>query len=311
MTTVAFLGLGIMGRPMAVNLVSAGFAVVGYSRRPESADPVVRAGGRAATSIADAVAQADVVALMLPDGPDVEAVLTGEQGVFDSVRPGTLIVDFSSISPATSRELARRAAERGLRMLDAPVSGGEAGAIEGTLSIMIGGAEEDVERLRPLFEAVGATVQRVGDHGAGQSVKAANQLIVAGAIQLVAEAIKLLEALDVDLDAALRVINGGLAGSKVLDRKAAAMLKRDFTPGFRAELHHKDLGIVTAAARDASLPLPLGNAVAQLMAALVAQGRGSLDHGALLAVLDDLTAARGTEAANGAEARRRHEGITK
>lgn len=288
MNRVAFIGLGIMGRPMAVNLVHAGFDVVGFSRRPASVQAFAAGGGRGASSLKEAVTGAGIVALMLPDGPDVEQVLAGPDGVFEHARPGTLIIDFSSIGPRTSRSLAARAAERGLRMLDAPVSGGEAGAVEGTLSIMIGGSPDDTAAAADLFAAVGGTIVRVGEHGAGQTVKAANQLIVAGTIQLVAEAIVLLEKLGVDLSAALTVLAGGLAGNRILDRKAATMRDRQFEPGFRAALHHKDLGIVTAAAREAGVPLPLGAAVAQLMGSLVAQGHGGLDHTALLLLVDQL-----------------------
>jgi 2-hydroxy-3-oxopropionate reductase len=289
MTTVGFVGLGIMGLPMATNLVEAGFDVVGHNRSKGKADQLAERGGRAAGSVAEAVRDADVVVTMLPDSPDVEAVLLGEDGVFAHARPGTLVIDASTIRPDVSRELAAAGAERGFRVVDAPVSGGEPGAIEGTLSIMVGGAAEDVEAARPVLEAVGRTIVHVGPAGAGQTVKAANQLIVAGNIQLVAEALVFLEAHGVDTDAATRVLAGGLAGSTVLDRKAAGMRARDFTPGFRLELHHKDLGIVTAAAREAGVVIPLGAAVAQLVAAMVARGDGGLDHSGLLRLVEELS----------------------
>jgi 2-hydroxy-3-oxopropionate reductase len=289
MTTVAFIGLGIMGSPMAVHLARAGNDVVGYNRSPEKTGPLVDAGGRAAGSVAEAVADADVVALMVPDSPDVEEVLTGEGGVFQNARPGTLVVDFSSIRPDVTVALARTAEEKGLALLDAPVSGGEAGAKNAALSIMVGGASSDFERARPILDAVGKTVVHVGPSGSGQTVKAANQLIVAANIEVLAEALVFLEAYGVDTDAALEVLGGGLAGSKVLDQKKDNMLKRSFEPGFRVELHHKDLGIVTSAAREAGVVVPLGAVVAQLMASARALGDGALDHSALLRGVERLS----------------------
>jgi 2-hydroxy-3-oxopropionate reductase len=285
MTTVAFIGLGIMGGPMAGHLVNAGFDVVGYNRSQPKIDELIAAGGKGASSIADAVRDADVVAVMVPDSPDVRQVLAGSDGtdgVFQNAKPGTLIIDFSSIRPDVTTELAAQAKERGFRLLDAPVSGGEAGAKNAALSIMVGGDQADFDAAADVFNAVGKTIVRVGPNGAGQTVKAANQLIVAGNIQLLAEAVAFVEAYGVDTDAALKVLGGGLAGSKVLDQKGANMLGRTFNPGFRIELHHKDLGIVTAAAREAGVVVPLGAVVAQLMASAVANGDGGLDHSALL-----------------------------
>ncbi len=282
MTTVAFIGLGIMGGPMAGHLVKAGFDVVGYNRSQPKIDELVAAGGKGANSIADAVREADVVAVMVPDSPDVRQVLAGDGGVFSSAKPGTLIIDFSSIRPDVTTELAAQAKERGFRLLDAPVSGGEAGAKNAALSIMVGGDQADFDAAADVFAAVGKTIVRVGPNGAGQTVKAANQLIVAGNIQLLAEAVAFVEAYGVDTEAAITVLGGGLAGSKVLDQKGANMLGRTFHPGFRIELHHKDLGIVTAAAREAGVVIPLGAVVAQLMASAVANGDGGLDHSALL-----------------------------
>jgi len=288
-TTVGFIGLGIMGLPMAVNLSTAGFDVVGYNRGKGKADQLAERGGRAAGSVAEAVREADVVVTMLPDSPDVQAVLLGDDGVFAHGRNGTLVIDASTIRPDVSAALASAGAERGYRVLDAPVSGGEQGAVDGALSIMVGGAAEDFEAARPVLDAVGKTIVHVGPAGSGQTVKAANQLIVAGTIELVAEAIVFLEAHGVDTDAAVRVLAGGLAGSTILDRKAAAMLARNFAPGFRLELHHKDLGIVQAAAREAGVVIPLGAVVSQLVAALVARGDGGLDHSGLLKLVEELS----------------------
>ena len=289
MTNIAFIGLGIMGSPMAVHLAKAGHAVAGYNRTPEKTAPLVAVGGRAASSIADAVRDADVVCVMVPDSPDVEQVLAGEDGVFATARPHTLIIDFSTIRPDITAELARQATAKGFRLLDAPVSGGEAGAVNAALSIMVGGAADDFEAARPLLDVVGKTIVHVGPSGSGQTVKAANQLIVAANIQALAEAVVFLEAYGVDTSAALEVLGGGLAGSKVLDAKRDNMLSRSFKPGFRIELHHKDLGIVTAAAREAGVVVPVGALVAQLMASARAVGDGALDHSALLRGVERLS----------------------
>jgi 2-hydroxy-3-oxopropionate reductase len=285
MAKIAFIGLGIMGLPMAVNLVRAGHDVTGYNRSPAKTARFAEQGGQTADSVRDAVRGAEVVITMLPDSPDVEAV-AGDV----CTAAGAVWVDMSTISPATARSVAAQAKEAGLRALDAPVSGGEQGAVDGTLSIMVGGGAADVEAVRPVLEAVGATIVHVGPTGAGQTVKAANQLIVAGTIGLVAEALTLLDAQGVDLQPAVEVLSGGLAGSTVLDRKSPNMLRHEFPPGFRIDLHHKDLGIALDTAREAGVPLPLGAVVAQLMAAARAQGHGDLDHSALLLVLEQLAA---------------------
>ena len=289
MTNIAFIGLGIMGSPMAVHLAKAGHQVVGYNRTPDKTVPLVEAGGRAAESIADAVRGAEVVCVMVPDSPDVLDVLTGEDGVFDNANPGTLVVDFSSIRPDVTIQLAEQADEKGIRLVDAPVSGGEAGAVNAALSIMVGGQIDDFEAAKPYLDVVGKTVVHVGPSGAGQTVKAANQLIVAANIQALAAAVVFLEAYGVDTNAALEVLGGGLAGSKVLDQKKQNMLGHTFEPGFRIALHHKDLGIVTTAAREAGVVIPLGSLVAQLMASALANGDGGLDHSGLLRGVERLS----------------------
>ena len=289
MPTVGFIGLGIMGGPMAANLVKAGFDVIGYNRSPEPVQRLADQGGRGAASLAEAVQDADVVVTMVPDSPDVEAVALGEDGIYAHAKPGTLHVDMSSIRPDVARKVGEAGKQRGFRVLDAPVSGGEQGAIDASLSIMVGGDPNDFADARPLLEAVGKTIVHVGPVGSGQTVKAANQLIVAGTIELVAEAIVFLEAYGVDTEAAVKVLAGGLAGNAIFDRKAAGMLARDFTPGFRIDLHHKDLGIVTSAAREAGVVIPLGAVVAQLVASLKAQGDGGLDHSALLKLVEQLS----------------------
>src|SRR5690625_2759212 len=310
MTNIAFIGLGIMGAPMAVNLAKAGFSVTGHNRSPRY-DALIEVGGRSADSVAEAVADADVIITMVPDSPDVAAVLQGEHGVFASAKAGALIIDFSTIRPDVAQELAAEAKGNGLRMLDAPVSGGEPGAINGALSIMVGGDAADFGEASPVFEAVGKTIVHVGPSGSGQTVKAANQLIVATNIAALSEAVVFLEAygvdlpaaehLDgsrqghpvrleaavvleaygVDLPAAIKVLGGGLAGSAVLNQKAQKILDRDFAPGFRIDLHHKDMGIVTAAAREAGVAIPVGALLAQLMVSARGNGDGDLDHSGL------------------------------
>jgi 2-hydroxy-3-oxopropionate reductase len=288
-STIAFIGLGIMGAPMAGHLIDAGHDVVGHNRSRPAVDALVARGGRAASSVADAVRDAEIVITMVPDSPDVEQVALGDEGIYAAAKPGVLYIDCSTIRPDVARALATAGNERGIRVVDAPVSGGEAGAKEGTLSIMVGGAADDVEAARPYLDVVGGTVVHVGPAGAGQTVKAANQLIVAGNIQLLAEALVFLEAHGVDTAAATEVLGGGLAGSTVLQRKAAGMRAREFAPGFRIDLHHKDLGIVTAAAREAGVTIPLGAHVAQLVGALRAMGHGDLDHSALLLLVERLS----------------------
>ncbi|MEV0284202.1 MULTISPECIES: 2-hydroxy-3-oxopropionate reductase [unclassified Kribbella] len=289
MTNIAFIGLGIMGSPMAVHLAAAGHNVAGLDRTPERGAPLVEAGGRYATSVADAIKGADVICVMVPDSPDVEEVLAGEDGVFQHAETGSLIIDFSSIRPDVTQSLAEQARALGFRILDAPVSGGEAGAKNAALSIMVGGDADDFEAAKPLFDVVGKTVVHVGPSGSGQTVKAANQLIVAANIQALAESVVFLEAYGVDTKAALEVLGGGLAGSSVLNQKKENMLGRSFQPGFRIDLHHKDMGIVTAAAREAGVAVPLGSLVAQLVASARANGDGGLDHSALLRGVERLS----------------------
>jgi 2-hydroxy-3-oxopropionate reductase len=288
-STIAVIGLGIMGAPMAANLVAAGYDVVGFNRSPDKVRPLVEHGGRAAASVADAVAGAQVALTVLPDSPDVETVVAGPDGVLAHAEPGLLWIDASTIRPDVSVTLARQARDRGVHPVDAPVSGGQAGAVDGTLSIMVGGEAEDVAAARPVLDVLGTTVVHVGPSGAGQTVKAANQLVVAGTIELVAEALVFLEAHGVDTEAAVAVLAGGLAGNRILDRKADGMIERRFEPGFRVDLHHKDLGILTSAAREAGVAIPLGSHVAQLMGALRAQGHGGLDHSALLLLVEQLS----------------------
>ncbi|WP_370963228.1 2-hydroxy-3-oxopropionate reductase [Amycolatopsis sp. cg9] len=286
---LGFIGLGVMGAPMAAHLVAAGHDVAGYDVTPAAGEKLAAAGGRAATGVADAVAGADVVITMLPNHPQVEAVVLAGGGVLDTAEPGALLIDMSTIRPETSIAIAEAARDKKIRVLDAPVSGGQAGAEQASLSIMVGGTEEDFESAKPVLDAVGKTIVHVGPHGAGQVVKAANQLVVGGIYGLVAEAIVLLEASGVDAATGLDVLAGGLAGSRILELKRKSMVDRQFAPGFRIDLHHKDMGIALAAARQADVALPLTGLVAQLVAAGRAMGYGSLDHSALLKVVEQLS----------------------
>jgi 2-hydroxy-3-oxopropionate reductase len=290
MTKLAFIGLGAMGAPMAANLLRCGHTVVGYNRSVGPLNELVGLGGQAAASIADAVADADVVMTMLPDTPDVLSVVEGKDGVFERAKPGTLLIDFSTIAPEAAVGLAGNGALHNIAVLDSPVSGGVQGARDGSLAIMVGGDQDAFRRGSDLFGCVGATVVHAGASGSGQIVKAANQLIVAGEIALLAEALVFLEGHGVDVDVALQAISGGLAASTVMSRKATNMSRRSFEPSFKLALHHKDMGIALAAARNAEITLPVGALVAQLMGSANARGYGELDHSALLKVVEQLSA---------------------
>ena len=288
--TVGFIGLGIMGKPMAKNLIEAGHELVVYNRTPKKAEELAGAGAVVAASPREVAEQSDVVVTMLPDSPQVEEVLVGEEGVFEGVNEGALLVDMSTISPVITEELAARAKEKGASMLDAPVSGGDVGAIEGTLSIMVGGSDEDFQRARPLFEAMGKTVTHVGGSGAGQVVKAANQIVVALTIEAVSEALVLGSKAGVAPGKILDVLGGGLAGNKVMEVKREKMLTHSFDPGFRIELHHKDLGIALAAGREYGVTLPVTAVVDQMLETLKMKGRGDRDHSALLTLIEESSA---------------------
>ncbi|MGW7536984.1 2-hydroxy-3-oxopropionate reductase [Amycolatopsis sp. NPDC054798] len=289
MSRIGFIGLGVMGTPMAAHLAAAGHEVSGFDLNADALAKLEAAGGRAASDVADAVSGAEVVITMLPNHPQVEQVVLAPGGVLDTIARGTLLADMSTIRPETSIEVAKAGAAKGIRVLDAPVSGGQAGAEQAALSIMVGGDEADFAAAKPVFDTLGKTVVHVGPHGAGQVVKAANQLVVGGIYGLVAEAIVLLEASGVDAGTGLDVLAGGLAGSRILELKRKSMVARQFEPGFRIDLHHKDMGIALAAARQSGVALPLTGLVAQLVAAGRAMGYGSLDHSALLKVVEELS----------------------
>ncbi len=285
---VGFIGLGIMGGPMAKNLIAEGHELVLYNRTREKAEDLAGDGATVAGSPKEVAEQSGIVITMLPDSPQVEEVLAGEDGVFEGVKEGALIVDMSTISPVVTRELAEQAGERGASMLDAPVSGGDLGARQGTLSIMAGGSEEDFSRAKPLFEVMGKTMTHVGPIGAGQTAKACNQIIVALNIEAVSEALVLGSKAGVDPAKILDALSGGLAGSAVMEAKREKMLGHDFDPGFRIELHHKDLGIALAAGREYGVSLPVTAILDQMLESLKAKGRGDRDHSAILTLIEDL-----------------------
>ena len=298
---VGFIGLGIMGRPMAKNLMDAGYELVVHNRSPEKAEELAEEGNATAAGSPREVAEAcDIVITMLPDSPDVEAVVAGEDGVLEGIRDGALLVDMSTISPVVTEELSEKVRNQGASMLDAPVSGGDVGAIEGALSIMVGGSEEDFERARPLFDVMGKVATHVGPTGAGQVVKACNQIVVALTIEAVSEALVLGSKGGVAPEKLVEALSGGLAGSAVMEAKKEKFFSHDFEPGFRIELHHKDLGIALAAGREYGVALPVTAIVDQMLEASKAKGRGDRDHSALLTLLEEAAQHKIGESTHGA-----------
>lgn len=282
---VGFVGLGIMGKPMAKNLIKAGHQLVIWNGSG-AADELKSEGAEGADSYKAIAEQCGIVITCLPADPQVEEVYKGEEGLLAGAGEGDLLIDMSTISPLVTKEIARLANEKGVRTLDAPISGGEPGAISGDLALMVGGAEEDFERAKPLFEPLG-TPTHVGEAGSGQITKACNQVIVGIVIEAVSEALVLGSKAGVDPAKIIEAVSGGLAGTKVMDQKRDKMLEHDFEPGFRSELHHKDLGIALATAREVGVPLPLASLVDQMLQELKVKDRGRLDHSALLTVIED------------------------
>jgi len=285
---IGFIGLGIMGKPMARNLLKGGYALVVHSRSRPPVEELGGEGAEIAASPQEVAARTQVVITMLPDSPDVEQVYAGERGVFAGAGPGTLLIDMSSISPVVARELALEAKRRGLDMLDAPVSGGEAGAIGATLSIMIGGEASAVERALPIFQLLGKNIVHVGHSGAGQVTKAANQIVVGVTIAAVSEALVLATKAGVDPAKVRQVLLGGFAQSRVLNAHGQRMLEHNFRPGFRVRLHEKDLNIALAAGGEYGVPLMVTGIVAQMMTAMRSMGRGDLDHSGLVTFIEEL-----------------------
>ena len=288
---IGFIGLGIMGRPMALNLIKGGHQVTVWARRAESMQPLLAAGARAAVSPADAAAGNELVISMVADAPDVEQVALGPQGVAEGVggRAGVVFVDMSTIAPSAAQRIAAKLAERGIAMLDAPVSGGESGAIAASLTIMVGGDEAVFERVRPLFEAMGKTVSYIGASGAGQVTKACNQILTGVGVAAVAEALNFARRSGVDANRVRAAMLGGSAGSRILENHGQRMLDRNFKPGFKAWMHQKDMRIVLDEAHRMGLAVPTAAATAQLFNALVGSGQGEDDSIAVLQLLERMS----------------------
>ncbi|WP_093066518.1 NAD(P)-dependent oxidoreductase [Thiothrix caldifontis] len=283
--TIGWIGPGIMGRPMCKHLLSAGFPLIVYARRRESAQELLDMGAAFAPTPAALAAQVDIVISMVSDTPDVEAVLLGDNSVIEGGKTGLLVVDMSTISPVTTRKIAEKLAEKGIRMLDAPVSGGDVGAIAGTLTIMVGGKAEDLDTVLPALAVMGKTITHIGDHGAGQLAKACNQLIAAQTVIAVTEAFELAKAAGVDPAKVRAALLGGFAYSKVLELHGQRILTENFQPGFKAHLHNKDMHIVTDTLTAFGLNLPGTQRAADYMQALVDAGNGELDSSALATIV--------------------------
>jgi 2-hydroxy-3-oxopropionate reductase len=297
METIGFIGLGIMGRPMAENLREADYELVVYNRSEEKADEFVEGGGEKASSPREVAEKSDVVITMLPDSPQVEELVLGEDGVAAGMSEGKLYIDMSSIAPATSRQVHEVLEEKGVEALDAPVSGGQPAAESGELAIMVGGSDEAVERARPILEVMGKAVTHIGPPGAGQVAKAANQVVVALTIQAVAEALTLVRKTGVDAAKVREALLGGLAQSKILEMHGERMLEHDFDPGFKLSLHRKDLAIALQAAREEGVPLLATAQAAEVMNALLASGHGDEDHAVIASFYEELAGVSDAESA--------------
>lgn len=288
---VGFVGLGAMGRPMAMHLLRAGHRLAVWARRPEAAAPLLAAGAIACADAADVARRSEVVFTIVTGSADVESVALGADGLGEGLAVGSILVDMSTIAPETARSLARRLSRQGVDMLDAPVSGGEQGAIAATLAIMVGGKAAVLDRVRPLLECLGRTIVHVGDNGAGQVAKACNQMVMVGAIQAVAEALHLAAAAGADPARVRQALGGGSAASRVLEVMGRKMVDRDFAAGVEARLHHKDYGVVLAEACRLGVPMPVAAAVCQQLNALMARGWGHSDTASLLRVLESVASA--------------------
>ena len=285
---IGFIGLGIMGRPMARNLLKAGYSLVVHSRSRGPVDEIAGAGAKVGTSSRDVAAQCDVLITMLPNSPEVEQVVLGRDGVIEGARPGMILLDMSTISPLVSQKVGAALAAKSVKMLDAPVSGGEKGAIDGALSIMVGGDKAVFDKALPIFQAMGKTITHLGPLGAGGFTKLANQIIVAVNLTARGEALTLAKKAGLDRELTLTALAGGLAGSKCLDQKKPNYLADTYNPGFKIDLHYKDLGLIMESARALGVPLPTTAAVQELFSALRVKGRGGLDHSGVITLLEDL-----------------------
>jgi len=288
--SVGMIGLGLMGKPMARNLLKAGFPLTVFNRSRAPIDALVGEGARGAASAREVAAASEVVITIVPDSPDVEAVLLGPDGVLAGAKPGTLVIDMSTISPAVTRRLHAEVAARGCRMLDAPVSGGDVGAKAGTLSIMAGGAREDFDAAQPVFAAMGRTITYCGQAGSGQLVKACNQIMAGIVMAGVSEALTFAQKAGVATDVMIQVLQGGVAQTRVMELRGARMAAHEFTPGFKAAFHRKDLRIVLETARELGITLPFTQQVADMLNRLVERGQGELDNSALFTVVEEMSA---------------------
>lgn len=290
--TIGFIGLGIMGRGMSRNLLNAGFDLTVWNRTASRMDELVAEGAKAAASPSDLASKCDIIITCVSDTPDVEAVISGEGGIIHSLRPDTLVIDMSTISPQATREIAANLREKGTHMLDAPVSGGSEGAAKGTLSIMVGGDARQYERALPLFQAMGKTITHLGDNGAGQTVKLVNQILVVVNALAMSEALLFAQAGGLDLDKALQAVSGGAAGSWMLSNRGPQILARDWRPGFTIDLQQKDLRLVLEAAEQMGIPTLATSLVANLYRSLQAQGLGGEGNHALVKALENLAGVR-------------------
>jgi 2-hydroxy-3-oxopropionate reductase len=288
---IGFIGLGIMGRPMAKNLLKAGHTLVVHSRSRGPVDELVQAGATAASSPKDVAGQCDVCITMLPNSPDVELVALGPDGLIEGARRGMILADMSTISPIVSQKVGKALDAAGVAMLAAPVSGGEKGAIDGALSIMVGGDKATFERVRPIFQAMGKTITHLGPLGFGGFTKLANQIIVAVNLTALGEALTLGKKAGLDRELLLTALAGGLAGSRCLDQKKSNYLAGTYDPGFKIDLHFKDLGLIMESARALGVPLPTTAVVQELFSALRVKGGGGLDHSGVITLLEDLAGA--------------------
>ena len=288
METIGFIGLGIMGRPMCANLMKAGHKVIVYDVVRAVVDEVVANGAVAANSPADVASQVNKIVTMLPDSPQVKEVVMGKSGVLEGAKKGSIIIDMSSIAPSTAKEVHDAAKAKGVRMIDAPVSGGQPGAIAATLSIMVGGEKADFEECVDILKVMGSSVVLVGSIGAGNTVKLCNQIIVALNIAALGEALTLGVKAGVDPEAIFNAIKGGLAGSSVMNAKTPMVLDRNFKPGFRIDLHIKDIANALQTGKELNAPLPMTGLIAQIMQALKVKGHGSSDHSAIVTFVEQL-----------------------
>jgi 2-hydroxy-3-oxopropionate reductase len=286
--TVGMIGLGIMGRPMARNLVKAGYPVVVHSRSQGPVDELVAAGAKRGSSPRDVAGQVDVCITMLPNSPEVELVALGKDGIIEGARQGLLYIDMSTISPLVSQKVGRALGAKGVRMLDAPVSGGEKGAIDAALSIMVGGEKADFDSASALFQALGKTITHLGPLGAGGFTKLANQIIVAVNLTALGEALTLARKAGLDRALTLKALGGGLAGSKCLEQKTPNYVAGTYNPGFKIDLHFKDLGLIMESGRALGVPLPCTAIVQELFNAMRVKGKGGLDHSGVITLLEEL-----------------------